>query len=252
MTSEANLALTADQQAVAKKKIRDIHGAISTIFSLLEESKPVDAELATNCVKVAEFNLSDLCKALGVETFSAAEREKRYADLRAANIKVRNLEAQLGATLSPQATQHAIKNTADRLSKWWECEGFGYVHELKFGAYGVCHGEFSCSLRGSSLLFESDTPISDRKTKAEWLTSLRERGFKLAQDGRDWLLVDCDSNRQALLDLVSKRLPSAKIFRFNNFSRDNEKGFALRNAEIYVYELAEIMALPVVAAEIQK
>lgn len=245
MTTEEKLTLSADQQAVAAKKIRDINGAIGTILSLLKEEKPVDAELATNCVKVAEFNLADLCKALGVETFSAAEREKRYADLRAANIKIRDLEAQLGATLSPQATQHAIKNTADRLNMWWQTEGFGYVHELGFGAYGVCHGEFSCSLRGSSFLFDSDTPVTDRKTKAEWLASLRERGFKLAQDGRDWVLVDCDSNRQALLDLVSTRIPSAKVFRFANFSRDNEKGFALRHAEIYIYELAEIMALPV-------
>lgn len=245
MTSEANLALTADQQAVAKKKIRDIHSAISTVFSLMEESKPVDAELATNCVKVAEFNLADLCKALGVETFSAAEREKRYADLRAANIKIRDLESKLGATLSPEATQRAIKNTADRLSKWWKREGFGYVHELKFGAYGVCHGEFSCSLRGASLLFDSDTPVTDKKTKAQWLDSLRERGFELVKDDSEWALRDCDANRQALLDLVSKRLPSAKVFKFANFSRDNGKGFVLRHAEVYVYELAEIMALPV-------
>jgi len=243
--NEATLALTEDQQAVAQKKIRDLHGATGTIFSLLKDGRPVDAELATNCVKVAEFNLSDLCKALGIETFSAAEREKRYADLRAANIKIRDLEAQLGATLSPEATQHAIKNIAERLNTWWKQEGFGYVHELNFGAYGVCHGEFSLSLRGNSLLFGSDTPITDKKTKAEWLDSLRERGFELVKDDREWAMRDCDVNRQALLDLVTMRLPSAKVFKFANFSRDNGNGFVLHHAEVYVYKLAEIMALPV-------
>ncbi|WAS56241.1 hypothetical protein MK974_24385 [Burkholderia ambifaria] len=251
MTTEATLTLSADQQAVAQKKVRDLHHAVGTILSVLRDSGEIDAELATNCVKVAEFNLADLCKALGVETFSAAEREQRYAELRKANFRIRNLEAQIGATLSPEATQHAIKNIAERLNNWWRHEGFGYVHELNFGAYGVCHGEFTCSLRGSSWLLDSDTPVTDKETRAAWIESVRVRGFELIKDGREWAILDCDASRKALLNLIAMRLPSAKVFKFSNVSRDNAKGFVLRHAEICVYELAEIMALPVAQSESQ-
>ncbi|PFH12727.1 hypothetical protein [Burkholderia sp. JKS000303] len=179
MTTEATLTLSADQQAVAQKKITDLHHAVGTIYSIIKDGRELDAELATNCVKVAEFNLADLCKALGVETFSAAEREQRYAELRKANLRIRDLEAQIGATLSPEAAQHAIKNIAERLNNWWRHEGFGYVHELNFGMYGVCRGEFSCSLRGTPWLLDSDTPETDKKTKATWIEGMRERGFEL-------------------------------------------------------------------------
>lgn len=249
MTTEATLTLSADQQAVAQKKIVDLHHAVNTIFTTLKEGRALDAALATNCVKVAEFNLADLCKALGVETDSANEREQRYAELRKANFRIRDLETQIGATLSPEATQHAIKNVAERLNKWWRSEGFGFVHELGFGAYGVCHGNLTCSLNGSFRLLDSDTPVSDKKNKAAWIEGVRERGFELIKDDRDWAIRDCDASRQALIDLVVGRLPSATIFKFENMRRHKADGFVLHHAEVYVHQLAEIMALPVPAAE---
>lgn len=247
MTTEASLTLSADQQAVAQKKIIDLRHAVDTIYSTLKAGNPLDAGLATNCVKVAEFNLSDLCKALGVETDSAAERAQRYAELRKANLRIRDLEAQIGATLSPEATKHAIKNIAEHLNKWWRHEGFGFVHELGFGAYGVCHGNFTCSLNGSFRLIDSDTPVSDKRNKAAWIDSVRERGFELVVDDRDWAIRDCDASRQALIDLVVGRLPSATVFKFENLRRHRADGFILRHAEVYVHQLAEIMALPVPA-----
>ncbi|HDR9026905.1 TPA: hypothetical protein QDB14_001075 [Burkholderia vietnamiensis] len=251
MTTEATLTLSVDQQAVARKKISDMHHAVATILSVLKESAEIDAELATNCVKVAEFNLADLCKALGVETDSAAERDRRYADLRAANMRVHELETQLGDTVAPEAVQHAIKNIAQHLNKWWRSDGFGYVHDLEFGAYGVCHGKFSCSLTGHFPMIDSDKPVSDKRNKAAWVDSLRERGFELVKDDRDWAIADCDINRAALVELITKNIPSAKVFKFENVNRWRASGFVLTHAEVYIHQLAEILALPVAQSEEQ-
>ncbi|WP_321810121.1 hypothetical protein [Burkholderia sp. BCC1985] len=248
MTTEATLTLSADQQAVARKKISDMHHAVATILSVLKDSAEIDVELATNCIKVAEFNLADLCKALGVETFSAKEREQRYADLRAANMRIHDLETQLGSTVAPEAVQNAIKNIAQHLNKWWRSDGFGYVHDLEFGAYGVCRGKFSRSLNGTFRLLDSDTPVSDKKNKAAWLDSLRERGFDLIQDDREWALSDCDSNRAALIDLITKNIPSAKVFKFENVNRWRASGFVLTHAEVYIHKIDEILALPIANA----
>ncbi|WP_321967069.1 hypothetical protein [Burkholderia cepacia] len=144
-TTEATIALTADQEAVALRKMEDMHHAVNTLYSILKKGRSLDVEVATNCVKVAEFNLADLCKTLRVETFSSAEREQCYADLRAANMRIHDLETQLGCTAPPDEVQHAIKNIAERLNKWWCIDGFGYVHDVQFGSHGVCHGKF-CAL----------------------------------------------------------------------------------------------------------
>ncbi|PVX86440.1 hypothetical protein [Paraburkholderia unamae] len=244
MTTEATLTLSADQQAVARKKITDLHHAVGTIYSIVKEGRPLDAGLATNCVKVAEFNLSDLCKTLGVETFSSKEREQRYADLRAANMKVHELEAQLGGTVTPEATQHTLKNMADHLNRWWDIEGFGHISEISFGQY-VCKVDFSCSLFGDFRILDSETPVSDKGRKVDWHDSLRDRGFALANEDRDWSLVDNDANRQVLIDLFGARLPSSKVHKFENYSRRKSQDFSLRSVEVYIYKIAEILALPV-------
>ncbi|KUY84476.1 hypothetical protein [Burkholderia sp. RF4-BP95] len=244
-TTEAVLHLSAGQHAVAQQKISDIFYAIGTVFTLIKEGRDIQLELATNCVKVAEFNLAGLCRAIGVETLSSSERAQHREDLRAANTRIRDLETQLGDTVSPEATQNSIKNIAQHLKSWWSRDGFGYVYDLEFGAYGVCHGKFSFRLNGDLSILDSDTPVSDKHDNAARIDSLRERGFDIVRDGREWAIADSDASRAALIDLFAKNIPSAKVFRIENVSRWHANGFVLRAAEVSIYKIAEIHELPI-------
>lgn len=244
MTSEVKLKLSRDKNAVALRKIRQISDAVGTIFSVIKDGTAVSAELATNCVKVAEFELSHLCKTLGIETDSAKEREQRYADLRAANTRVRELEAMLGSTQPPEATQAALKNMADQLNRWWDLEGFGHISDIAFGQYG-CKVDFSCNLFGDFRLLDSDTPVSDKDRKQRWYESLQERGFVLVEDDREWSVSDCDASRKVLQDLIVSRIPSARVTKFDNHYRQRASGFILRGVEVYIGNIAEIQTLPV-------
>lgn len=245
MTTEPMLSLSADQQAVARQKITHMHHALSTIFSALNDGREIGADFATNCVKAAEFNLADLCKALGVEIFGEKEREQRYSELRAANLRIHDLETQIGSKMPPDAVQNAITNIAEHLNKWWLTDGFGYVHDIQFGPYGVCRGRFSCRLNGGFPILESATPVSDKENRAAWIASLRERGFELVRDDSEWALADCDANRAALIQLFAKHIPSAKICRFENFNRWRASGFILTHAEVHIDRIFEILALPI-------
>ncbi|SIT50468.1 conserved hypothetical protein [Paraburkholderia piptadeniae] len=251
MTVETAISLSEDQKTVAKKKIVDLSQAVGTLHRYIEEGRPIDVEFAKTVACVTEYKLSDLCKTLGIETFGTKEREERHAKLRAANLEIHELQTQLGKTLSPEATQEAIKNIAAHLNKWWNLDGFGYVHDLEFGQYGVCHGRFSCSLHGTFRLIDSDTPVSDKENKATWIDSLRERGFELIKDGREWAILDCDTSRKAIIDLFAERIPSAKVVKFDNYNRTRAGDFVLSNAEVYIYKLSEILALPIPAEEAQ-
>ncbi|BCQ23121.1 hypothetical protein NK8_12460 [Caballeronia sp. NK8] len=247
MTTEATLTLSADQQEVAQQKIRSINGAIGTIYSILKEGRALPTELATNAIKVAEFDLSDLCKALGIETFSSKEREERYAKLRAANMEIYELKAQLGGTVTPEATQECLNNMADRLRTWWKLEGCGHISEIDFGQY-VCKVKFSCLLMNHSYSF-SDTPVSDKASRKTWVQSLQERGFEIVRDDSEKEVLDSEKSRQAIIDLFAQRLPSADVVKFENFCRRDKSGFVLRGVEIYIRKIGDILALPVPSKE---
>lgn len=243
--SSREITLTTDSRAVALQKVQQIQQALGTLVAVIEQGKrPLDASLATNILKVAEFELADLGKTLGIETDSAREREERFTMLRAANTRVRELEAQLGNSQGADVTQSCLKTLDARLNSWWDLEGFGHISNIAFQRYG-CTVNFSCSLFGNFRGSDSTTPVSDKERRALWHASLAERGFSVVQeDRREWALEDCDATRKVLLDLIAQRLPSARVLKLENANRSNAAGFILQGVEVYIEQLADILTLP--------
>jgi hypothetical protein len=240
-----SITLTPDTHAVALRKVGQIQEALGTLAAVIGQGKQVlDAALPTNILKVAEFELADLGKTLGIETDSAKERDERYSMLRAANMRVRELEAQLGNAQGADVTQASLKNLDARLNSWWDLEGFGHISNIAFQRYG-CTVNFSCSLFGDFRGSDSTTPVSDKERRALWHASLAERGFTLVQeDEREWALQDCEATRKALVDLIALRLPSARVLKLENVNRSNASGFILLGVEVYIGQLADVLALP--------
>lgn len=238
------LVLNEDQVAVAQRHIKDAHFALATITQCLEGKMPLTEELVKNCLSVSEYQLRDLCKTLGVETHGAAEIDERHAKLRAANMRIRELEGQLGDSNAPELTQMGVKRLSEHLNKWWDLEGFGHIAELKFGPYGV-DVKFSCNLFGDFHLIGSKTPVSDRERKALWYASLAERGFVLCvEEGeREPAVDDCDQSRRTLADLFTSRMPSAFVTSFHGHGRRGQ--YVLRDVEVFIRNYADILALPV-------
>lgn len=243
--SSSEITFTPDSREVALRKLRQIQEALGTLVAVIGHAKrPLDAALATNVLKVAEFELADLGKTLGVETDSAKEREERFVMLRAANLRVRELESQLGNTQGADVTQACLKTLDARLNSWWDLEGFGHITNIAFARYG-CTVNFSCLLFGDFRGSDSTTPVSDKERRALWHASLVERGFAVVQeDRREWALEDCDATRKTLVDLFAQRLPSARVVKLENANRANAAGFILLGVEVYIDQLADILTLP--------
>lgn len=247
MTNQSNtseIKLDADQDAVARRHIKDIRFALATIEQGLEGKMRLSAELAENCLKVSEFNLRDLCKVLGIETNGSVEMAERNAKLRAANLRIHALEAQLGNAQSPELVQLGVKALTDRLDKWWDVDGFGHISEMKVGSYGM-EVKFSCMLFGNFLITGSQKPVSDRERKKQWHADLAERGFVLAvEEGeRDPSIADCDQNRQLLIQLFGQHMPSAEVVGFQSTGRHGK--LLLRDVDVFIRNYADVLALPV-------
>lgn len=247
MTNHSEITLTEDQTAVALRTISDAQLGLATLAEFLKKDHRLEHELARNILYLGESHIAQLGTLLGVETDSAKDKEERYGELRAANLRIRALESQLGKEQSPETVQMAIRQLTQTVYAWWRHEGFGHISEIHFGEYG-CTVRFSLSLFGNFRLTDSPTPISDKERRRAWHDALAARGFVIAMEDRDAVLVDCDASRTALMDFFAQRLPSAKVRALVNRYRE-PTGFELVDAEVYIRNLADIANLPVPVVE---
>ncbi len=177
---EQMLTPNADQMEVSVRHVQDAQLALSLIAHTLKTKGRISEEVMRTCLASVEHQVADLGKLLGVSTQSEAAVTERFAQPRAANLRIRDLEAQLGQGQSPEATQQAIRQLYEHLNKWWDLDGFGHISEMHFEPYGISV-KFSCSLFGA--------------------------------------LKDCDQTRAALERLFAQRLPSATVTAFENQRR---------------------------------
>ena len=194
---------------------------------------------------MSESRLAQVGTITAVETDSAAEQARRHADLRKANTRVRELENQLGSGESTEQTKQAVAFLAKKVQAWWRNSGLGHVKDVTFDSWGGMRVALSCTLFGSDSLMDSDTPVSDKTRRDDWLRSLEEAGFVLAPgNGRTGNLVACDASRAALERLVKGAIPSAT---FHRASTRTSRGDVMIFEEVsfFVENLDDVKALPV-------
>lgn len=176
-------ALSPDELWVLRSTLSDELFGIKSLLEHCVVDGKADQHMLHTVFSVAEHRRDHLCKLLGIEMFGAAARDARVEDLRRANGRIRELESQLGQAASPEGCAMLLKSIGEKVTHWWDLQGFGYVREMHFSDSGGLQAQFSCSLH-SGLLSYSDTPVSDREAKADRLATMQRRGFVLATAAR--------------------------------------------------------------------
>ncbi|MNO02897.1 hypothetical protein D3C81_2234370 [compost metagenome] len=71
---------------------------------------------------------------------------------------------------------------------------------------------------------------------------MQEEGWNIGFDkhGNEPHLIDDDSNRTKLIELIESRFPSAKIVRTRNHYSDRRGHYEFRDIEVYIYDLHDI------------
>lgn len=237
--------LTPDNKVVALKTISELSGELGSLHEMIKKNE-LYPDMANVIPSLLEHNIADLCKALGYDSDNDKKIKERYAELRKANDKIRELERKLGEQKDIDIFPEVMKILSEKIKTFWKKEGFGHVSDISFTAYGHCRVKFSGMLfpeRG--LLIHSETPVSDAKAASQWIQDLKDRGFTLRKESPDsreeqFVLYD-DKNVKLLCDMIYKRFPSAKIFNINNYLAHNKKDiYEFRDIEIMVYDLSDI------------
>lgn len=233
-----------DDSAVVKREVREMLFALNHLATSLAPGQPVDRELVHSILYVSESRLAEIGKLTQVETDSALEREQRHARLRAANLRIHELEQQLGGAVSADQTKQAVSVLADKLQAWWRHKGLGHVQEATTDSYGSLRVVFSCTLFGNTALTGSKTPVSDKTRRQQWLESLEQQGFVLESNPNGLgNLRACDQSRQALMRLIRETLPSA-FFQGLTTSNSRSGVPVFREIRVCIDRLEDISALP--------
>jgi len=235
--------LNDDQRAVVSTKLRDMSMGSQMLFNMLKDNEDVPAEMVRSVLSVTEHCVANIGALLDIPTMSAKEIEERHGEMRRLNMRIRELEGQIGQSQPPAMVRLSLGVLSRYLQHWWNLEGFGHISEEKYDRYGA-DVSFSCSLFGSFALINSATPVSDKELKKIWLDTLRDRGFDLSKDDGEIELIDNDNNRRVLIELFAKRIPSAAIFSFENFRSGKGSRFKLRGFKVRIRDMEDITQLP--------
>ena len=122
--------------------------------------------------------MADVSERIGVPTETQAEVEERFALISAANLRIKELERQLGQAAQIDLLIQGVSLLEEKFRHWWKTQGFGHTSKFSIDSYGA-KATLSGSLSGSFSSMFSEAPVSDKQNKAIWIKSLAGMGYVL-------------------------------------------------------------------------
>lgn len=232
------VALNEDDKAIALKGLEDLYFLAKQMHEWLSTDKLTE-EAKGMCISLSESYISDVAKATNYESDLAKERERRSADLRNANLRIRELKQQMAEMKPIDGLKEQLHSLTNTIKDWWRELGFNYISEMTFTDYGGLNVKFAFSLTRRSRMF-SRKPVSDKKEAVDKIQQLCDKGFVLMKEGNELQLADNDTNKKLLINLLEERFPSIQIERIEtSFGKDNQESY-IESVKAYIGELHEI------------
>ncbi|HDR4908338.1 TPA: hypothetical protein QCR48_004853 [Bacillus cereus] len=230
--------LNADQKVVALKGLKDLFFTVQQMHEWLSKDNLTE-EMKGTLISLSECYISDVAKATNYESNLAKEREERHADIRNANIRIRELEQQMANMKPIDGLKEQLAGLTRKIDEWWDELGFNYISEMSFSKWGGLDIKFGFQLGRVSMLLSS-TPVSDKEDDADKIQQLRDKGFVFTEEDSEAHLADNDTNKQLLVQLLEERFPSIRITGMETWNGRRNKEAHIRYVTAYLGELNEI------------
>ncbi|WP_019156919.1 hypothetical protein [Robertmurraya massiliosenegalensis] len=231
-----------DEKAVLLKALKDIHFANGQLHEWVKKESLTE-EMAKTLPSLIENYFSEAAKVLNYKSHLLEEKEERYVEIRRANQRIRELEEKLGSSRTIDGLGEQLEFLRDKVSKWWNTEGFNHVSEERFTPYGNLRLEFCFMLDHYGMY--SKTPVSDKRNREEHIQHLRDMGFDFADFEKSRSekldLIDNQNNRTLLTKMLKNRFPSLEIHKWDNrSSHSNRDIFVIWHVDAIIRDLADI------------
>lgn len=248
MEEEKVISFSADQREVVDRRSKDIFFAIKQLNDWVQDGTLTE-EMRDTLPNLAKSHLDAIGKMIGY----TGEETDRLKDMtkqmnQYLHDRIKELESMVNKQNSILTVKQQLKSIEDALRRWWDDKGFHYISDISFTGNGCLEVKFGFMLDNLSLGFSS-TPHSDKEALKNKKQNLKDQGYVFARSKheKEKDLIDCDSNRKLLIELVHSVFPTAKITSFRNHlymeKGEDENNFIIRDFEVYIYDFEEIERL---------
>lgn len=243
--TETNLTYTPDQKAVVRRELESAYGSMATLLDWVEKDKLTE-DMRESLPGLVDLSMKQVKTTIG-HTGEESERVKEMTESIGAMYKrqINDLQTALREQGSIGSLAANTKMLFQKIDKWWDIEGFNYSSEKSVAESGVIQIKLGFMLNSFTSRY-SATPVSDNenlKTKTQYL---RDQGFEFTPSlrGYDLDLLDSDTNRKLLEELIKKAFPSAKIWSIENRLRrshnDEDECHIIRSLDVTIQDIADV------------
>ena len=239
---------TDDQKAVVARDIKKAYGAMSSLLEWVDDDSLCE-DMRESLPKLIDSYMKNVKDAIGF-TGKESERDKEITESIGQHYQkqIKNLEDALENQHSIASIAANVEIAFKKIEKWWDVEGFNYIHEKTVVSGGKIQVNLGFMLNTFTSMY-SDTPVSDRKQAKTKLQYLKDQGFmftpKVRGNGVD--LIDNEYNRGLLEGLITDAFPSAKIWSHQNrrLSHKDDDTFILKYLEFIICDLKDVEQLTI-------
>lgn len=234
-----------DQKVKLLKDTKDLYFAAKQLYDWIEKGQLAE-DMSKVLPSLLESHFVSIAKTLDYESHLLEEHEQRYAEIRMANQRVRDLENQLASNKSIDGLKEQLYSLYRTVYDWWKEEGFRHISEAHFTEHGGMKIQFSFMLDTHMDTFLNDEPVTNSKNKANKIKQLIERGFELEKESehsQSWLVIDTPNNRYLLTHMLINRFPSINISRIDSWAKggkSNNEKWTIWRLEAYIHDLRDI------------
>ena len=214
-----------DKQQDTIKTVTECIHSLQVFYALMTESAPQKADAYTH-LKLFENYLHDLSILTGYDSMLKAEFDRRYAEIRAANNRISDLESQIGSQTTPDAIASGMRHFENVFRAWYEGIGFRYG-DIKFTNSGL-----TVNIDQELQNDNAKPRIADKTIyEAVWPYTVlitNDPAWDVDKDRFHSNLLDTDKNRTNILQLYTHTFPNASVHKFESYKES--KHFYLRHA----------------------
>jgi|GEM_PF-2934168 len=245
MEEQKLVVLNTDQKEVVQRRAKDAFFALKQLADWVEGDQ-LSEEMRETLPNLIHMHLSDVKKAIG-HTGEESDREKEMTRAITKNMqdRIKELEKMVENQTSILSVKQQLKAIGDKLNVWWDEKGFNYIKDIGFSSGGNIIITFGFMLESMSLRY-SDTPDSDQRAALKKIQDFKDQGYVFIKnkDENDKELVDCEKNRELLIELITSTFPSAIITKWENhryvYKCPDQGKFYLRSFEVIIYDYSDI------------
>lgn len=221
-----NPTIVVDQNGKMAEKLgktyQEMMSNLGFCYEQLTKGELTEGMKATH-LSLAESYLLSFLETFGYKGILEKQKEERHSEIRSLNDENRSLRKQLGEKVTNEDIREGVKLMYERVYKWWEKEGFGYMPKFEIGRYAA------------TITFSGN--IFDRgEAKVEERCMLfKNYGFDV--DEKEHHVLMSDKSVCCLNKLITTKFPSADI---DEIKVTNYSSMAIREFVVRVRNLNEL------------